>query len=215
MLQNLINHYSNGNKTKFASLLGVKPQTINSWITRETFDSELIYSKCENVSARWLISGEGNMLYASSSESSITQNEDARDITPAVAIKTKPRIPFYAVAGTLTSALNGVTANECEFLPVIPTLPYYDFTIPVRGDSMYPDFCSGDEVACRLIDDPSFLQWGRTHVLDTSQGVVIKRIYPNNNSIICKSTNPQYNDFNIPKEEIYRMAIVVGIVRQY
>lgn len=215
MLQRLISHYSNGNKTKFATMLGVKPQTINSWITRETFDSELIYAKCEDVSARWLISGEGDMLSDSSPELNIARNSSADDRAQQTMVKTKPRIPFYAVAGTLTTALNGATASECEFLPIIPTLPYYDFTIPVRGDSMYPEFCSGDEVACRLIDDPTFLQWGRTHVLDTSQGVVIKRIYQDENSILCKSTNPEFGDFLVPKEEIYRMAIVVGIVRQY
>lgn len=62
MVQELIAHYSNGNKAQFASLLGVRPQTINSWITRETFDAELIYAKCLGVSADWLISGEGDML---------------------------------------------------------------------------------------------------------------------------------------------------------
>ena len=62
MLEQLINYYSNGNKSLFAKKLGVKPQTINSWIKRNTFDYELIYANCENVSADWLLSGEGEML---------------------------------------------------------------------------------------------------------------------------------------------------------
>ncbi|MBQ1760266.1 MAG: hypothetical protein II011_01490 [Prevotella sp.] len=63
MVESLINHYCDGNKAKFALLLGLKPQTINGWIARETFDSELIYSKCKGVSAKWLLSsGEGEML---------------------------------------------------------------------------------------------------------------------------------------------------------
>lgn len=62
MLEQLINYYSNGNKSLFAKKLGVKPQTINSWIKRNTFDYELIYANCENISADWLLSGEGEML---------------------------------------------------------------------------------------------------------------------------------------------------------
>lgn len=62
ILENLINYYSNGNKAQFAVLLGVKPQTINTWIVRNSFDIDLIYAKCEGLSGDWLLSGEGNML---------------------------------------------------------------------------------------------------------------------------------------------------------
>lgn len=62
MLQEMILHYSGGNKAKFANKLGIRPQTINSWESRETFDAELLYAKCEDISGDWLLSGEGNML---------------------------------------------------------------------------------------------------------------------------------------------------------
>ena len=62
MLEGLISHYSAGNKARFAAMLGVKPQTINAWLTRNTFDAELIYAKCEGVSGDWLLSGRGEML---------------------------------------------------------------------------------------------------------------------------------------------------------
>lgn len=62
MLEQLINYYTDGNKTRFAEQIGVKPQTINSWLTRNSYDAELIYSKCVNVSADWLLSGEGSMI---------------------------------------------------------------------------------------------------------------------------------------------------------
>lgn len=66
MLERLITHFCNGNKAKFSLLLGVRPQTINTWIGRNTFDAELIYSKCEVISGDWLLSGgQGEMLRAS------------------------------------------------------------------------------------------------------------------------------------------------------
>lgn len=65
MLEAMISHYTNGNKAKFATLLGVSAQTISAWTTRNTFDTELIYTKCSDISADWLLSGEGAMLHDS------------------------------------------------------------------------------------------------------------------------------------------------------
>lgn len=75
MLENLVNHYTDGNKAQFAKIVGVSPQTLSKWIGRKTFNAELIYEKCEKVSAEWLLSGEGSMIkdkdcYASDSPSS-------------------------------------------------------------------------------------------------------------------------------------------------
>lgn len=71
MLECVINHYSGGNKARFAAILGIRPQTINTWVARNTFDAELIYSKCEGISGDWLLgNGEGEMLNTSSVPSS-------------------------------------------------------------------------------------------------------------------------------------------------
>lgn len=68
MLEQVINHYTDGNKAKFGNMLGVKPQTINTWLLRNTYDAELIYSKCDNISGDWLLSGEGEMIKSIQSE---------------------------------------------------------------------------------------------------------------------------------------------------
>ena len=62
ILETLINFYTDGNKARFASKIGVKPQTINTWIIRNTFDIDVIYSKCEGVSGDFLLTGKGSML---------------------------------------------------------------------------------------------------------------------------------------------------------
>ena len=63
MLETLVDYYSNGNKSRFATMLGIKPQTLNSWLMRNSMDLELVYSHCEGVSAKWLLSsGKGEML---------------------------------------------------------------------------------------------------------------------------------------------------------
>lgn len=62
MLEALISHFTAGNKAQFAKFLGVSPQTISAWLARNTFDSELIYTKCRYTNASWLLTGEGSML---------------------------------------------------------------------------------------------------------------------------------------------------------
>lgn len=79
-LEALIDHYSNGNKSDFARMLGIKPQTINSWMSRDSYDIDLIYSICENLSADWLLTGEGKMLL-DESINKVTQHETGNNNT--------------------------------------------------------------------------------------------------------------------------------------
>ncbi len=77
MLLAMIAHYSNGNKTQFAKILGISPQGLNTWISRNTFDAECIYSKCLNISAQWLLTGQGSMLVNEAAEGQEAQAEGA------------------------------------------------------------------------------------------------------------------------------------------
>lgn len=152
-----------------------------------------------NVNANYILTGRGDMFL----------DEEREDVS----VKTLPRIPYDASAGSLTSAVDGVTEVQCERAPVVAAFPKYDFTIRVTGRSMEPMYFSGDEVACLRINESRFLQWGRVHVLDTTQGVVIKKIYENGDAIRCVSFNPEYPDFNVPKEDIFSYNLVVGALR--
>ena len=159
---------------------------------------ERIIDKYPNLNLDWLFTGSGSMF-----------QEERQDVVS----KTLPRIPYDAAAGSLTDMVDGVTECECERVPIVPAFPRYDFTIRVTGRSMEPYYFSGDEVACLRINESQFIQWGRVHVLDTTQGVVINRIYENGDSIRCASFNPEYPDFNVPKEDIRSYNLVVGALR--
>ena len=162
------------------------------------------------IDSEWLLTGRGKML-----AEGIQRGWPISQLDNNTEIEMRPRIPLDAAAGSLSIMAESVSDAECERYPVIPRFPRYDFTIMVKGDSMEPEFQSGDEIACRLIDQPSFIQWGRPHVLDTTQGVVLKRIYNKTNTILCHSDNNLYQDFEIPKGDILHIAIVVGTVRLY
>lgn len=189
--------------TSFARAIGVEQVTLSRQLNGQRGVSldviESVLKTFTDVSAEWLLRGEGVNVIESN-------REDA-------SIKTLPRIPYDAEAGSLTDAVDGVTEMQCERLAVVAAFPKYDFTIRVTGRSMEPYYFAGDEVACLRVNESQFLQWGRVHVLDTSQGVVIKRIYENGDSIRCSSFNPEYPDFNVPKADIRSYNLVVGALR--
>ena len=62
ILNEIINKLFDSSKSKFARKLGVTPQTISSWLARNSFDIALIYAKCEVLAADWLLTGAGSMF---------------------------------------------------------------------------------------------------------------------------------------------------------
>ena len=64
ILEALIDRFAGGNKSKFARLLDIPPQTLHSWLSRSTYDADLIFAKIPGVSASWLLSGKGDIIEA-------------------------------------------------------------------------------------------------------------------------------------------------------
>jgi phage repressor protein C with HTH and peptisase S24 domain len=88
--------------------------------------------------------------------------------------------------------------------------------IEVEGSTMYSKYNSGDIVACTIIKESNFIQWNKTHVVATQeQGIIIKRIKKGiTNDCLCMvSDNLSYDPFDVPKEEITGIALVVGVIR--
>ena len=205
MILALIEHYSNGNKAQFASLLGITPQGLSTWIKRESFDIELIFSKCEGISAQWLLTGEGEMTKGDKREVAHQAENPKEGI---------PLIPFSAMAGALTGEQSALE-YECERY-VVPAFHNADFLMPVKGNSMTPTYISGDIVACQRVPMTDiFFQWNKPYVLDTSQGAIIKRIKPGSDKdhVLIVSDNKEYDPFELPYKDIYAVALVIGLIR--
>lgn len=124
---------------------------------------------------------------------------------------TRPRIPTSVTAGSLMGFADAIQAHDCEMQPVIRNFPAYDYTIIIKGDSMEPKFEGGDEIAIKKVT--SFVEWGKTYVLDTRDGAVIKRIFDDGDSFRCVSFNKEYPDFNVPKDDVFGVYKVVGLIR--
>lgn len=147
----------------------------------------------------WLLSGEGGPY-----------SEEVAEARP----QGIPLVPVSAMAGALTGELPAVTERECERYTV-PKFERADFLITVAGDSMFPKFHSGDIVDCRRVPLGSFFQWHRVYVIDSEQGVLIKRVEHGSgeDSVTLVSENREYSPIELKREEIYSLALVVGLIR--
>ena len=218
MLEALISHFTNGNKAQFSKLLGVSPQTISAWIARNTFDSELIYAKCRYINPSWLLTGQGDMLVKNDVQQNI---ESKREAIPAMEgipsdIAPIPLVTEHAAAGFGNDCFS-IQESDVKDYYIIPKFRFnhVDFMIEVSGISMYPHFKSGDVIACTILRDAKYIQWNRCHVIATrDQGILVKRIMPSEKEGCFKivSENKDFPPFDLPKEDITGLALVVGCV---
>lgn len=173
-----------------------------------------------NIDAKWLLTGEGAMLQETDNKNALTSKrtvEIARQV-PHGSSEGIPLIPLDAVAGFPAESGGGVRLEDCERY-VIPEFENKgaNFLIRVSGDSMVPLYYSGDLLACRKITDIRFFQWGTVYVLETSQGVLVKRVQESvdhADSILCVSENSSvHHPFLLPRDDIRSLSIIVGLVR--
>ncbi|MDR6760515.1 phage repressor protein C with HTH and peptisase S24 domain [Flavobacterium sp. 2755] len=103
--------------------------------------------------------------------------------------------------------------NAVKFL--IPTFKDSDYLMTVTGSSMYPNYNNGDIVACKHLSPDTFFQWNKVYVVNTEQGVLVKRICKSDNDdfVTVVSDNKDYAPFELPKSKVLSIAIVTGVIR--
>lgn len=72
-------HYGFKSDAEFARFLEIKPNSLANWYSRNTMDYERVFSKCEDIDANWIFTGEGEMLrrYKIENENSNIAPEDS------------------------------------------------------------------------------------------------------------------------------------------
>ena len=195
--------YKNISQRKFESIIGVSNGFINN-ISKSIGAEKMhrIESAYPELNTAWLLTGEGEMLNKE-------QQKEHKDILSDYETYL---LPMTTHAGSLTGvADDGALLQNCE--KVISPIKGVDFAITVYGDSMSPEYPSGSRVLIKKINPDIFIEWGKTYVMDTSNGVVIKEVIPSSREgyIKCHSINPdpKYVDFEVPMQEIYGMYRVL------
>lgn len=185
---------------EFAKRLGVSSRTVQNW----EFGKKIPDSKREILAK---IAGQ-----SPSRLKSMPYYGGASD-----SVVSLPLIPLDAVAGLPGNDNDGVRLDDCERY----TIPEFSakgaqYLIRVSGTSMLPKYNNGDILACRKIDEMTFFQWGKVYVMDTRQGALVKKVFPDDNNpdnILCVSENKEdFPPFTLPKSEIRSISIVVGVI---
>lgn len=162
------------------------------------------------VSIVWLIVGLGDMLEEESSLKGASKRPDIEQnlIQEPIAL---PLIPSEYLAPFLEK--DQFTQNKDYPTQYVQNqFSDADFFTRVRDLSLFPQYNSGDFIACKIIESTDFIQWNKIYVLSTRQGVIVKRILEGKDETHFKmsSDNPSFHTFEISREEIKGMAIVRG-----
>ena len=201
----LINHYSNGNKSEFARMLGLSPQAINTWLSRDTFDFDIIYAKCENLSGDWLLTGEGSMLRE-------------KEPIPVVSFSQGEGTPYYDedFIGGFSEIFNSqVSVPACNI--IVPGFEKASLWCNVTGHSMEPKINHGDIIAlheCTLND----VQFGEVYavVLDTFRTVKILRKGSTPDRLLYVPINqPDYQEQEFEISRILKIFEVIGSISRF
>ena len=202
-INNIKKHYAFERDTDFANFLGISPQVLYNWKARNTFDTELVYSKCFDINPEWLLTGNGNMI-----KSSFGGKQRG--------LKGKGSSP---ISSTYSEGFVSIDHKIMEFdneQYVIPTFHDADVLVQVKGDLMYPKYNNGDIVACKsLLLDDLFFQWDKVYVLETAQGSLVKRIKRGMDAdhILLVNENESFEAFELSVSKIFAVALVIGVIR--
>ena len=159
-----------------------------------------------DLNTGWLMTGKGEMLNASTVE-------PVKNYTVGV--------PYYNVdfLGGFDLVYNDRSINP-EYL--IDFAPYNKATCwcNITGHSMEPEISSGDIIALKEINDPSFLPFGEIYAIVAINGQrTVKRIGPASTpdcyALIPSNKSPEYGVQEIPKNYIYKIYQVLGCVKKF
>lgn len=212
-------HYNIKSDADFAKFLGIKPQVLSNWKARNSIDYDLIYTKCVEIDANWLLTGEGNMLKKSKS---YNEKEDLnKTIIAESASIYGNTVPLYDLEAT--AGVFEVFNDNPQSIPIdhitIPNLPKCDGALYIRGDSMYPLLKSGDIVAYKTVNDKYNIIWGEMYLIHISHN--------HDEYFFCKflkksskegyaeliSHNQHHQSVEFPLESIKALAMVKASIR--
>lgn len=186
---------------------------------------EIFLRNYPSLSRDWLMSGEGEMLLSDYDEYVLGKSEDIPipvadedSGSPPAEEPVKDTallLPSVAHGGRLSDFSQSVSRHECEV--VVSPVAHADFAMQVLGNSMEPEIPNGSRIFIKRIDEALFLEWGKVYVLDTPNGVIVKKVMPTdkNGVIECISHNAAYPPFKVDMGKVFGVYRVLAIVTLY
>lgn len=203
-LDQLVSHFANGVKAKFARMLGITPQSLNSWYINKYIDIKKVFHTCPDVSADWLVTGKGEML--------------KKDRLPVLQEGEK-LIPLIKEQDLLSGKWDNLN-NYILFRTGEPQ-PDIDFLSRMPNDNLATTIAAGDAIGCKIQKTDEF-QPGMHYILRTANNgtffVVYKGKKGKNNPVhdfMTSRINGQPDlHLTIPSEDIIQAAQITGTTRK-
>lgn len=200
------------NKSSFSQVLNAKVNLPADFVDR-------LCALNTAINKDWIKTGVGNVLKSSDNadEGYFDENDPKRISEYFGAAFAENEVLSLISAENMIQYNAGnkeiAEINATKFL--IPTFKGSDYLITVMGSSMYPKYNNGDIVACKHLSLDTFFQWNKVYVVNTEQGILVKRICKSNNDdfVTVVSENKEYESFELPKSKMLSVAIVTGVIR--
>lgn len=101
----------------------------------------------------------------------------------------------------------------------IPEFKSADFFIPMKGKSMLPYYPHGAILACKIVSEESYIQWGKPYLIATKgQGLIVKRITKGKNAkfwTLVSDNDKLFQPHPIPVSEVDGIALILGCATLY
>ena len=192
--------------TNFEKEIGLSSGYLSIQKKRNADIGETVVNKindyCQDINIEWLLTGQGSMLRETKRTEKIytplKQDSDITDLQheyshniekkqetsvqfydPENKPTSRKLIPFYdttAVAGTLQVSNMDPVAEPAEYIDAGDWFLDADSAMRVHGDSMFPEYKSGNIVVMREVFDKRLIVYGEDYMIQTNEYKVIKRL---------------------------------------
>lgn len=132
---------------------------------------------------------------------------DAEEQKETKKANTIPLLPISARGGTLTGFSEGLNVDDCEL--ITSPIAGAELAITINDDTMAPEYPLGCEALVKKVNEQAFIEWGKAYVIDTCNGIIMKKIYPVKDDkdkvskVLCRSVNKDYPDFMVNFTDTY------------
>lgn len=201
------------NVSQFAASINMSQTTVNNYVTgKRGISFGLINSILVNmpdISAEWLIKGEGDM-YKTNTKVFVSDRRLDESVVPLYDLDVSAGLSKLFVSGG--DLLGNIS---------IPNMPRADGALHVTGDSMYPLIKAGDIIAYKVVHDVESINFGEIYIIQLEHegdvSVVVKYIKRSEDDGMVKlvSYNKEHDPKDVPVTWIKALARVTFSVRKY
>lgn len=206
VLDRIKQFYGLKGNAELARFLGVAPNTITNWYSRNTFDIDAVYTNCVGMDFNWLLAGEEKNV----NEAKPTANLDYQGA------------PYYNVdfIGGFDIVPNDQTRNPDFYINYPPYNQEGVVWCNLTGHSMEPELSNGDIIALKEMKTPiQYLPQGEIYGIVTDEYRTVKRVRKGEQigyiKLIPSNKSKEFCEQEIPVEMVVKVFAVLGSMRKF